>query len=105
VAFLGSLRGTYLGSSFSRLLIVSNPDGNEALIAKWIPQDIARWGPVGRHEMVPERGLPTRRETDHVHRRVQAVLFERLGIRRGLAEPPVAVAPDCPGGGACSYGR
>src|SRR5215467_8200093 len=51
LALLGSLRGTALGSFIDRFFTVSNPDDDEALIAKCISQNIARWRPNGRHEM------------------------------------------------------
>src|SRR5690348_5368205 len=92
-----------MGSSLNRLL-VPHPDGQEALIAKCIPKDIARWQPHGWHEVVSERRLLACREAHYVHGRVPAVLFARLGIHYGLAEPFMAMAPDYPSGGLCSRG-
>lgn len=75
LAFLGGLRRASMGSSANRLLVVRDSYGKEALIARCIPKDIARWQPHGRHEVVFERGLLACREAHYVHGRVPAVLF------------------------------
>jgi hypothetical protein len=104
VAFLGGLCRVHLATAVDRHPILRTLDGGEALIGECIPQNIARRQLNWWHEVVSERGLLARREARNVRRRVPAVLFARLGIHNGLAQPFVAVAPDHTRGAACSSG-
>jgi hypothetical protein len=54
VAFLGGVCGARLASAIARQLDFRTVDGGEALIEKYIPQNIARWQPKWRHEVVSE---------------------------------------------------
>jgi hypothetical protein len=54
VAFLGGVCGARLASAIARQLDLHTLDGGEALIEKCIPQNIARWKPNRRNEVVSE---------------------------------------------------
>jgi hypothetical protein len=54
VAFLGGVRGAFLAPATPYRLVSRTLDGEEALIEKCIPQNIARWQPKRRNEVVFE---------------------------------------------------
>jgi hypothetical protein len=54
VAFLGGVRGAPLAPATPCRLVLRTLDGGEALIEKCIPQNIARWQPNRRNEVVLE---------------------------------------------------
>src|SRR5579864_9491092 len=95
VAFLGGLCRARVAPAAARCLnSYTVLDHGEALSAKRVPQNIARWQPDRRDEVVFDRGLFACRETRDVRSRVSAVLFARPRIHCGLAKPHVAAAAD-----------
>jgi len=54
VAFLGGVCGAHLASAIGRQLDFRTVAGGEVVIENYIPQNIARWQPYWRHEVVSE---------------------------------------------------
>ena len=74
MAILDGVCGSSLASSDIRERISLRMGGKETLIEQRLPQDLARWQPRWRYEMVPERRLFARRKAHHVFSRISTLL-------------------------------